>query len=133
MRLSFALSGIAASTLVAFLGWGAALFSINPEEATFFEQLLFFAPLALGLFGVASFLLLVVRKLLGGNEYATHAIGTSFREGCFITIFLFLILFLQKNHWLVWWDVLLLVVPFLLLELFFLHWAIVRRKKQEGK
>lgn len=128
MRLSFALSGVAASTLIALFGWGAALFSINPENATAFEWVLFLGPLFLSIFGASSIVFLLLWKLLSGNEMAEHRIGTSFREGLLAGCFLFLLLFLRKNGWLIWWDALLAVVPFLLIELFFL-----RRKDRSEK
>lgn len=131
MRLSFALSVIAASTLIACFGWGAAVFSINPENATFFEWLLFFGPSFLIVFGMSSMAFLLFRKFLYGSEAASHRIGTSLREGFLMTCFLFILLFLRKNEWLVWWDALLVLVPFLLIELFFLRRRGMREAEKE--
>lgn len=131
MQLSFAISVIAASTLIACLGWGVAIFSINPESATLFEWALFLGPLFLSIFGASSILLLLVWKFLYGNSVASHRIGTSLREGFLLTCFLFSLLFLRKNEWLVWWDGLLVLVPFLLIELFFLRRRGMRGAEKE--
>lgn len=132
MRLSFALSVIAASTLVALFGWGAALFSINPESATIFEWLLFLGPLFLGAFGIASLLFLLFWKLVCGSEKAAHRIGTSLREGFLTALLILVFLFLRKNDWLVWWDALLVLIPFLLVELFFLRQRGARESEESS-
>lgn len=121
MKWSLALWGMIVSTILALLSWGAVIFVVNPEGATYFEWALFLLLLLLSLSGVCSITILLLRRIIGGVNHSIARIGTSVRQGFFLALFLLLALFLFRAGWFAWWSVLFVFGFLFLIELFFLR------------
>lgn len=121
MKWALVLWGLALSTVLSALAWGAVLFFVNPENATGFEWALFLSTLLLALTGVCSLGVLLSRRVLFGIDWALMRVGTSVRQGLFLAIFLVGLLLLVRAGWFAWWDAMLLLGFLSLVDLFFLR------------
>ena len=121
MKWALVLWGLALSTVLSALAWGAVLFFVNPENATGFEWALFLSTLLLALTGICSLGVLLLRRVLFGIDWALVRVGTSVRQGLFLAIFLVGLLLLVRAGWFAWWDAMLILGFLCLVDLFFLR------------
>ncbi len=121
MKWAFVSWGLVLSTLLSIFSWGMTLFFVNPENATVFEWGIFVGTLLLALMGVFSLGELVLRRALFGSDRALMRVGTSVRQGMFLSVFCVGALFLLRAGWFAWWDSVLFFGFLSLIEIFFLR------------
>ena len=112
------LSGIFFGTLCSMAAFVLVLLTLNPEKGLF-SLIAFFASLFFLIFGLASLGGFYGRKLIFGNEILYANVGIAARQGLFVAGFIVANLVLKAYDILVWWDTVLLLASFILMELFF--------------
>lgn len=108
------------ATLLSWAMWTLILFTIDPEVSGPIGPSVFFITLLFALAGTFSLIGLLIRIRFMRDALLFRQIGTSFRQGLFLSVFLVGSLLLETTGFLKWWN---LVAYFLLLtcfELFFL-------------
>ncbi len=111
--------GIFAAGIISLLGWVLVLYRLDPFSSTTIAMTLFFITL---FFTLASFFTVIgyyLRVLLNRNEiYYAHII-ISLRQGILFSLFVCLSLTFQLMKVLKWWNLALLFLAIILLEMFF--------------
>jgi len=104
-------------TLICWTAWFFVLFGANPEEAGIPGVLFFYTSLFLAVIGTFSVIGFLLRRIVVKEDEVVfrHAKRT-FRQGIFVSIFLILSLILLHQNLLTWWNSLLLLFLFLILE-----------------
>jgi ABC-type Fe3+-siderophore transport system permease subunit len=121
MTLKPYLWGIRISTAISFAAWVLVIRQVDPEKTGIIGQVLFFGSTFLLLAGVFILFFSWLRRHVGGNEEtALIYIGVSFRQGVLMSVLAIILLFLQQNRVLTWWDGALTVAGIFLVELYFL-------------
>jgi formate hydrogenlyase subunit 3/multisubunit Na+/H+ antiporter MnhD subunit len=121
MTLKSYLWGIRSSTAISFAALALVIKQVDPQKTGIAGQLLFFISALLFLSGTFVLLFTWLRRATSGDEEVALAyIGVSFRQGILMAILLCLLLVLQQNRILTWWDGALTVAGILLVELYFL-------------
>lgn len=112
------LSGIKLGTILSGAAFLVVILSLDPGKGpmSLAAFLLSFSFLVFGISSLAGFYL---RKIIFGNEILYANVGLASRQGFFIALYADIILFLRAYELLVWWDALLLLLSFILVELYF--------------
>ncbi len=113
--------GLSIITTLSLLAWLFVIFYIDPNESGLIGKLFFYASLILSLLGIFILLLSWLRQRFLGTDEAIETLGLSLRQGLLLTLTVSIIVFLQEKGYLVWWDGLLVVGGFFLIELYFLQ------------
>jgi Ca2+/Na+ antiporter len=121
MTLNAYLQGVRVSTAIAFFAWAAVVLYIDPTEAGFFGNGLFYMTLFLWLSGGITLLLVWLRRKWQEEHQIAGSLGTSLRQSAFLALYILTLLTFQYFQILTWWDALLAGVAVLLIELYFLH------------
>lgn len=108
------------ATLIAWIGWLFILFEVNPDNADLFWIIIFYLSLLVALFGTCSMIGFFVRVWLSSEERLFKHLSVSSRQGALLALFLVGLLLLQANNFLVWWNVLVLCLAVVIVELFFM-------------
>ncbi|TSC55938.1 MAG: Uncharacterized protein G01um101418_509 [Parcubacteria group bacterium Gr01-1014_18] len=112
---------MSAATLVA---WGAFLFiivNVDPTRTPVWGFLFFYATLFLSFLGTFSLILLWVRLRQKDEENPVFKrVAISYRQGIWVSLLILVSLALKSFDLWTWWNMLLLVFSFTLLEFFFL-------------
>lgn len=119
----------AVGTLLSWGAWAIVLTQMNPDvnravTVTAFAMSLGFA--VAGTFALAGF---GVRALFGKDPVLFRVLRTSVRQGVVVAMLLEGLLVLQAMRWFAWWNVLPLVLFFILLEGFFLSQEALRERQ----
>jgi hypothetical protein len=121
MQLRSYLWGIRISVALTLAAWILVIKQIDPEKAGFVGQIIFFGSTFLLLAGLFVLFFTWLRRHVGGGEQAALIyIGVSFRQGVLMSFLAMMLLFLQQNRMLTWWDGALSVAGIFLVELYFL-------------
>jgi len=103
--------------LICWLAWGFVICSIDPTDAGLIGFIFFYLSLFLALTGTFSTIGFLVRKKLVKNEEAVfHHVRHTFRQGIFFSATVIAGLILLQESLLTWWNGILLVLLFILLE-----------------
>ena len=104
-------------TLLCWLAWGFVLLYLAPAEAGLSGLLFFYSSLFLAIVGSFSVLGLLIRlRVLKEDEIVFRHVRRAFRQSVLISGFLILILILQSQHLLAWWNLIILLSLFFFLE-----------------
>ncbi|OGL73689.1 hypothetical protein A3D72_02105 [Candidatus Uhrbacteria bacterium RIFCSPHIGHO2_02_FULL_57_19] len=121
-------------SLVAWAGWIAVLFLVDPLSAGSLALLLFYFSLAAALVGTLSLFGLLIRLAVfrRRDTVLSKEVSAAFRQSMMITALLVGSLILQRFRLLTWWNSLLLVLVFGLVELFLFTAGTSRRTLPES-
>lgn len=108
---------VTVATLCVFL---SVVWYVDPDTSGIVGPLFFFGSLFVFLSGAFTLFLLWIRKKSAGERYALDSITVSIRQGILLTILAIVLLFLESQGMLVWWDGLILVISVFLVELYYL-------------
>lgn len=98
-------------TLLAWLGWGIVVWSVNPLEAGGLGIGLFFLTLLMGLVGALTLFGLLVRLVVMKRQgLVVREVKTSFRHAVLLSIVSILSLIFSKQGWLSWWVIVVFIV-----------------------
>ena len=106
-------------TGICWLGWVLVIFLINPERAGFIGFLLFYISLFLAILGTAAVVSFIIRAQFS-QKPIFRQVEISFRQGIWISAGVVVLLLLKGWHLLRWWNILLLILFLVILELLFL-------------
>lgn len=95
-----------------------AIFFQNPQQGLA-VIVLFYLSLVMTITCFFSLTNFYIRKKLSNNEVYFASIKVSFRQSFLLSIFVGLTLFLASIRLLTWWDMILLALSLILLELYF--------------
>lgn len=106
-------------TLLALGIWMLILFNYDPYHTDVLTISAFFVSLVVWLSGIFTLVIFYLRVALGNKEVIYAYFTPSVRQAVLISIVIVGILVFQTLRVLAWWDIILLVISILLLELFF--------------
>lgn len=107
-------------TLLCWGAWVLVLFSIDPFASGFAGLASFYLSLFLALLGTFALLGFFFRRVFSHSTIAFHHISVSVRQGLFFSLVVVGGLLLRGTGLYAWWNLLLLIACFTLLEYFFL-------------
>ncbi|MSU76283.1 hypothetical protein EXS54_02330 [Patescibacteria group bacterium] len=118
MSLRAVLWGLGISSTLCWIAWILTVLNTNPDQGGQAAVLSFYLSLFAGLFGTVTLIGYALRRVLTGNELKYSIIRTSFRQGFLVAAITVTLLLLQSARLLSGWDVALLIVTVVLLELY---------------
>lgn len=121
MSLQGYLLGLKLSVLFAFSAWAGVVLYIDPETAGIFGRSLFFMTLFLWLSGALTLMMTWFQKKIFNDERAADSLGSNMRRSVWISCLLLALLVFQYFKFFAFWNGLLIVTTFLLIELYFVH------------
>lgn len=108
------------ATILAWLGWSLVIVNFSPEQAEVTVFLLFYVLLFLAGLGTFSLLGLWSRKVFSRQKLILRAVALkAFRQGVILSAVVVTSLWLQALRVLTWWNILLLIVLAVVVELVF--------------
>lgn len=108
---------MAAGTLLAWSGWAAVLWNVNPESGGFIGFLLFYLTLLVALIGTFTLLGITFRVYVKKRHHVViREVHIAFRHAVFMACMAVVSLALSAHGWLKWWVFLLLLATIALLE-----------------
>ena len=115
------------STLAAWASWILVVFKIDPFGAGGLAFLLFYCSLGLAMTGTVTLLGLTLRLFFQPKEVFFRHVSDAFRKAAFLSFLIIALLYSQTHSLLTWWNVLLLILAVVLLEVFWLTYRVRRR------
>ncbi len=110
----------AIGTLLSWAAWAIVLTQMNPDVNRAVTVTAFAVSLGFAVAGTFALVGFGVRALFGRDPVLFRVLRTSVRQGVVIATLLEGLLVLQAMRWFAWWNVVPLVIFFVLLEGFFL-------------
>lgn len=107
------------------LSWSLFLFvtsMVNPETTNWLGFVLFYLTIFVSLSGTASLLGFMVRFNLMRKELAFQSVRIAFRQSFFFSLFIVLLLLIMSQNLFSWFNLLLLLFIFAILELFMINY-----------
>lgn len=115
LRLYLILMSVGA--LICWLAWFFVLSSVDPTQAGLFGFLFFYASLFLALAGTFSVIGFLIKKIILKNDQIVfHHVKSTFRQGMLIAGVIIFGLILLQIKLLTWWDGILLILLFAVIE-----------------
>ena len=111
-------------TLATLLCWGAFLiviYSVDPFETVTLGFVLFYLSIFFALVGILSLIGFLVRYIFNKNQFITQQVIVSFRQAILLAILVTASLYLQSNGLIAWWNLLILVVLLVVIEIGFMY------------
>lgn len=105
--------------------WGIFIFVanlINPEATNWFGFLLFYLSLFLSLSGAIALIGFLVRFVALKKKLAFYLVKIAFRQSFLLSIFIITLLILKSQHLFNWFNLSLLIIIILILELFLISY-----------
>lgn len=96
------------------------IFNIDPYNSGFIGLASFYLILFLALLGTLSLIGFFIRMIFIKKAVLFRQIGVSLRQATLFSVLIMLSILLQANKLFTWWNAILLVIGFSLLEFFFL-------------
>jgi len=112
--------------------WGAwflVLFNIDPYSSGWIGRASFYIILFLALLGTLSLVGFFIRLIFVRKSVLFRHIGVSLRQAVLFSILITISFILQSSRLFTWWNAILLVFSFTLLEFFFLS----RKAREENE
>lgn len=117
MSLRFYLALMSIGTLLCWVAWFFVITNTAPEEAGGMGMIFFYSSLFMALIGTVSVIGFTIRKKLVKNEdIVLRHVSHTFRQSVFIAGLAVITLYLKAHDLLSWWNLVLLVVLFAVLE-----------------
>ncbi len=110
--------GLLGSTLICWAAWTYVITSTNPNSGGTPTLIAFYSTLGVAIVGTIALLEYVLRIYLGRNELRYAHLNHALRHGLLGGILACVLLGMTASDLLAWWDILLLGVIALLLELY---------------
>lgn len=107
-------------TLATILCWGSFVFIINivdPEITNYIGFILFYLSLFLALIGTSAIIGFLIRFVLLKRELVFYAVKIAFRQSFLFALFLVSLLFLFSQNLITWFNLVLLLIIFTILEI----------------
>ncbi|MEX2043488.1 MAG: hypothetical protein WD926_01180 [Patescibacteria group bacterium] len=118
MSIRTVLWGLGIIAVACWIAWSLTIVNNNPEQGGQTVLLSFYISLYVALASTLTVGGFALRRYLGNNELRYAYLQASFRQAFIGSALLVALLALQSVRLLAWWDILLLVVVSLLLELY---------------
>jgi len=106
--------------LIALVAFVFVVIEVNPDETGIMGIILFYSSLFLLLSGVFVQMSLWIRRKYHNAQHIFAYSGISFRQSVLLAMLTIILLIMQSQDVLVWWDGLLVVIGVFFLELYFL-------------
>lgn len=104
-------------TAVCLTAWLFVVFNIDPTEADLVSMLFFYFGLFLSILGIVSVGSLWLKiRFLKSEEVVFRHVKKTFRQGTIVAFFTTLLLWLQHQRLLTWWNLLIFIILVLLIE-----------------
>jgi len=104
-------------TLICWGTWTFILFTLDPNSAGSLGILFFYFSLFLALVGTFSVIIFLIRRLIIKNdEVIFRHVKKTFRQSVIVAVLIIFALYLLQQHLLTWWNSILLVALFIVLE-----------------
>lgn len=107
-------------TAGAWFAWLLVLWYLTPESAGLLGFVFFYLSLFVALVGSTTLVGFTFRHLVHHQEVVFRQVSVSFRQGVLLGVVVVLALVLQAQRLLTWWNLIILVVAFTIVEFFFL-------------
>lgn len=117
MSLGAYLWGIRLFLLLSLCAWVSIVVAVDPVQSGGVGVWLFYISLFGSVLGAMTLLVTWMYRRALGMVSAAHYLGGAFRQASLLSLLVVGSVYLQMEHWLTWWDGLLLVAVTLLLEL----------------
>lgn len=117
MSLRFYLALMSIGTLLCWVAWFFVVMNIGPDEAGFMGMAFFYTSLFMALVGTVSVLGFIIRqKMVKNEDVVLRHVSHTFRQSVFVALLVISTLYLKAHDLLAWWNLVLLVVLFIVLE-----------------
>lgn len=110
------LIGIISSTIITFLAWGLVLWYFDPTLTGGVGLVSFYTTLIFWFCGVLTLIFYGLKKKVLGPTLTN--LLTSIRQGVSLGLVFVLILLLQNFRLLTWWNILILILAFIVVEVY---------------
>ncbi len=110
--------------------WGIFIFVANlvdPEATNWFGFLLFYLALFLSLSGSIAIIGFLTRFATRKKQLTFNLVKVAFRQSFLLSLFIIVLLILKSQHLFNWFNLFLLLVIFLILELFLISYKKSRK------
>lgn len=108
-------------TIICWLTWLLLIFSVSPADAGLTGLLFFYFSLGLAILGTFSVLGFIIKRSVIKNDDAVFRhVKKTFRQGMLVSLYLIILLVLQSQNLLSWWNALILVMIFIIIEFAYL-------------
>jgi len=115
MSLKQLLIVVLSATVIFWLSWLFILLEVDPT-AGWIGLLFFYSSLFFSLLGTLFIFFTVLRRYIKKGELEQQLVAVSFRQSIFFSLTIVGVLFLQNKRFLTWWNLIILVLAFTLLE-----------------
>lgn len=108
--------------LITVFCWGVFIFIVNlvnPETTNIIGFILFYLSLFLSLIGTSALIGFLVRFIVLRRQLVFYAVKTAFRQSFLFSFFLVSLLFLFSQTLITWFNLILLIIIFTILEIIF--------------
>ncbi len=123
-------------SLATALCWGVFIFVLNlvdPETTNLIGFTLFYLSLFLSLIGTSAIVGFLVRFVVLRRELVFYAVKIAFRQSFLFALFLVSLMFLFSQGLITWFNLILLLIIFTILEIIFSSFSNGRRLKNNIK
>lgn len=131
MSLTRYLIAMGLATVVSTVSWILVVAFLEPQSG-FVGLILFFVSFFLAVFGAASIVGYLVRRIFQRHIADFKIVAVSFRQATLFAMLLSVSLFLQSQRLFTWWTAALLLVFLSLIEAFFIAQSESRQSKLGG-
>jgi hypothetical protein len=108
------------ATTMCWFAWGYVIFNVDPFHSGMVGFLSFYASLFFALFGTVSLVGLWIYRKYDKSSPLFKLVEKSFRDSCLIAFMLILLLYLQGENLLTFWNVAILTIFIVLSGSFYL-------------
>jgi len=108
------------ATLFCWAAFLIVIYSINPLQTVFLGFVLFYISLFFAVTGLASIVGFLARYFFNKNQFISQQVKISFRQAVWFGILIVVSLFLQSQGLIAWWNLLILLIILISLEMMFL-------------
>ena len=112
------------TTLACYLALGAVIYFFDPFAGGLLALIFFYLSLFLALVGTFAILGLLLRIIFTKDKLIFKKVTTSFRQAIWFSLLIVISLILQKLDLFIWKNLVMLILAFVLLELFFMSYKV---------
>jgi hypothetical protein len=109
-------------TVVCWFSWFLVLFFMNPESVKYLSLGVFYFSLFFSLVGTFTLIGYFFRNKINDNEFSYRYLNNSSRQAIVLAGLIIVSLIMQSFAYLFWWNMLLLVVIGVFLEIFLISY-----------
>ena len=120
MNLTKYLTLMSLATLLSWIAFLVVIFSVNPFETVILGFVLFYTSLFFAITGTLSLIGFLIRYFINKNQFITQQVVISFRQAILFSILIITGLYLQSYNLVAWWNLLILIIILMFVEITFL-------------